>query len=166
MVRPITVVATTHKITGLGQMADMAALRLSETTFPLCHLALPHKPLHMASSMALPRASNKVRLEVVNTEATAMNVVVVAVDLDRTHVEGMVRVEEVMAATNKGTARVGTVATSKVVDMGAGMVAVEAKEEGTRESFQSKGATAIDKACHTEAGVNIKLHYPATNIIF
>lgn len=91
-----------------------------------------------------------------------MNVVVVAVDLDRTHVEGMVRVEEVMAATNKGTARVGTVATSKVVDM----VAVEAKEEGTRESFQSKGATAIDKACHTEAGVNIKLHYPATNIIF
>jgi hypothetical protein len=136
-------------------MVVMAALRPSETTFPLCHLDLPHKPLHTASKVALRLVSNRVRLEVAMAAMEAVVAAATNQDPDKINVEGMVRVATASRGTMEDTSTARAVRATVVegeamavaavmeVDMAAtpvvAMVAVEtnkAAEEGTRKSFQ------------------------------
>ena len=144
--RPKTVVATTHKTTAMVVTVATAVLRRNKTTSLLCHLDLPHKPLHTASSMALRPASNKVPLEAdtedikTNEEDTPKVGTVVAAAATtqgpgKTNGEGMVRARVVGEAT-AAISKVGTAMEEEAMaaDMEVEMVAAEAKEEGTRKS--------------------------------
>jgi hypothetical protein len=121
------VVATTHKTTAMVVTVATVVLRRNKTTSLLCHLDLPHKPLHMASSMALRPAFNKVPLEA-DTEDIKTNE-------EDTPKVGMVRARVVGEAT-AAISKVGTAMEEEAMaaDMEAETVGAEAKEEGTRKS--------------------------------